>query len=276
MIDDVPSQAGRPAQSVGYAAAIRPADAAGILTDAAGLREGMVTIPAAGGEMPGYAACPGQGGPFATVLVVQEIFGVHDYIRDVCRRLARLGYLAVAPELYFRQGDPSVVPDIPAILSTIVARVADAQVLGDLDAAAAWAAANGGDPARLGTTGFCWGGRIAWLYAAHAPGVKAAVAWYGRLAGEPSAMTPRHPVDVAALLRAPVLGLYGGADQGIPLDTVERMRDAARRAAVETEIVVYPDAPHAFHADYRPSYREEAAKDGWRRMVAWFQAHGVG
>jgi carboxymethylenebutenolidase len=262
--------------AAGYAAAVRPAAAgAAITTDTAGLSAGAVMIPTAGGEMPGYAAAPKQGGPFPTVLVVQEIFGVHEYIRDICRRLAKLGYLAVAPELYFRQGDPSTLADIPTILSSIVARVPDAQVLGDLDATAAWAAHNGGDPARMGITGFCWGGRFAWLYAARSAGLKAAVAWYGRLVGEHSELTPRHPIDIAADLKAPVLGLYGGADQGIPEDTIGLMRDALKQAKVETEIVVYPGAPHAFHADYRPSYREEAAKDGWRRMLEWFQRHGL-
>ncbi len=259
----------------GYALAVRPAGAAGIRTDADGLSAGAVMIPATGGEIPGYAALPKQGGPFPTVLVVQEIFGVHEYIRDICRRLAKLGYLAVAPELYVRQGDPSKLADIPSILSAIVSKVPDAQVLGDLDAAAAWAAANGGDPARLGVTGFCWGGRIAWLYAAHRAGLKAAVAWYGRLVGDHTAMTPRYPIDVVGELKAPVLGLYGGADESIPQETVERMRAALKTAPVPSEIVVYPGAPHAFHADYRPSYREEAARDGWGRMLEWFRRYGL-
>jgi carboxymethylenebutenolidase len=258
--------------ATGYALSVRPAaGAAAISTDTAGLSAGAVMI----GAMPGYAAMPDHGGPFPTVLVVQEIFGVHEYIRDICRRLAKLGYLAVAPELYYRQGDPSKISDIPTIMSTIVATVPDTQVLSDLDATAAWAASHGGDPARLAITGFCWGGRITWLYAAHSPKLKAAVAWYGRLVGEHSALMPKNPIDIATDIKAPVLGLYGGADQGIPVDTIEWMRDEVKHAKAEAELVVYPGAPHAFHADYRPSYREEPAKDGWARMLVWFKRHGM-
>jgi len=261
----------------GYAIAVSPAGAEAIATDTAGLSAGAVMIPTHGGSpMPAYAAMPAGKGPFPTMLVVQEIFGVHEHIRDICRRLAKLGYLAVAPELYFRQGDPSVMTDIPAILSTIVAKVPDAQVMADLDATAAWAVANNGDPGRLGITGFCWGGRMVWLYAAHNPKLKAGIAWYGKLAGDATENTPKHPVDLAAKLKAPVLGLYGGADQGIPQDSVEKMREAVKLAPVPVEIVVYPDTPHAFHADYRPSYREAAAKDGWKRLVAWLKGHGMG
>jgi carboxymethylenebutenolidase len=259
------------ALATGYALAVSPAEATAISTDAKGLVAGVVMVPVADGSMPTYAALPEGKGPFPTVLVVQEIFGVHEHIRDVCRRLAKLGYLAVAPELYVRQGDPSVIPEIPAILSTIVSKVSDAQVMGDLDAVAKWAAANGGDAARLGITGFCWGGRIAWLYTAHNPKVKAAVAWYGKLVGDANAMTPSHPIDEVAKIKAPVLGLYGGADQGIPVASVEKMKDALAAAKAPSEIVLYPDTPHAFHADYRPSYREGPAKDGWGRLVAWFK-----
>ena len=256
--------------ATGFAAAVQPVHAQSVIaTDADGLDAGPVMID----DLPAYVAKPHGAGPFATVLVVQEIFGVHEHIRDVCRRLAKLGYLAVAPELYFRQGDPSAIADIQTLLSTLVSRIPDAQVLADLDKAAAWAAGHGGDPQRLAITGFCWGGRITWLYAAHNPRLKAAVAWYGRLTGEANAMTPRDPIDVAADLKAPVLGLYGGADQGIRLSSVERMRDAAKAATVKVEIVVYPDAPHAFHADYRPSYRAEAAKDGWNRLRDWFNVY---
>mgnify|MGYP001806180232 CR=1 FL=1 len=256
--------------ATGFAAAVQPVHAQSVIaTDADGLDAGPVMID----DLPAYVAKPQGAGPFATVLVVQEIFGVHEHIRDVCRRLAKLGYLAVAPELYFRQGDPSAIADIQTLLSTLVSRIPDAQVLADLDKAAAWAAGHGGDPQRLAITGFCWGGRITWLYAAHNPRLKAAVAWYGRLTGEANAMTPRDPIDVAADLKAPVLGLYGGADQGIRLSSVERMRDAAKAATVKVEIVVYPDAPHAFHADYRPSYRAEAAKDGWNRLRDWFNVY---
>ena len=262
--------------AAGFAMAVSPAAATAIQTDTAGLEAGTVLVPVSDGQMPAYAARPAKGGPFPTVLVVQEIFGVHEYIRDICRRLAKLGYLAVAPELFMRQGDPSKVAAIPDILKTIVSKVPDAQVMADLDACAAWAkASGGGDPARLGITGFCWGGRASWLYAAHNPRLKAAVAWYGRLGGDRTEMTPRHPLDVAAEVKVPVLGLYGGADQGIPLDSVEKMRAALKAADAKAEIVVYPDAPHAFHADYRPSWREAPATDGWRRMQEWFRANGL-
>jgi carboxymethylenebutenolidase len=262
--------------ATGFALAAGPAAADAIATPADGLDAGPVLIPGRDRDLPAYAARPRGGAKVPVVLVVQEIFGVHEHIRDICRRLAKLGYLAIAPELYVRQGDPSTFADVPTLLKTIVAKVPDAQVMGDLDSAAAWAAKSaGGDANRLGITGFCWGGRIAWLYAAHNPNLKAAVAWYGRLVGEASENTPRHPLDVVAELKAPVLGLYGGADQGIPQDTIEKMRAALKAANRPGEIVVYDGAPHAFHADYRPSYREQPAKDGWARMLAWFTANGV-
>lgn len=267
--------------ATGYALAASPVSAAAISTDATGLSAGAVMIPTPGGhDIPGYAAMPdGKGpegkGPFPTILVVQEIFGVHEHIRDICRRFAKLGYLAVAPELYYRQGDPSGIADIPTLLKTIVARVPDEQVISDLDATAAWAASHGGNPARLAITGFCWGGRITWLYAEHNPALKAAVAWYGKLTGPATPENPRHPIDMAADLTAPVLGLYGGADQSIPQDTIEAMKAAVKRARFPVEFVVYPDTPHAFNADYRPSYREGPAKDGWARALAWFKANGV-
>lgn len=262
--------------ATGFAMAAGPVQAAAIATDAAGLDAGPVLIPARDRDLPAYAARPKGDAPAPVVLVVQEIFGVHEYIRDICRRLAKQGYLAVAPELYVRQGDPTGIADIPTLMQTIVAKVPDEQVLSDLDAAAAWAVKSaGGDARRLAITGFCWGGRIAWLYAAHNPALKAAVAWYGRLAGESTANTPRHPLDIAAELKAPVLGLYGGADQGISLDSVDKMRAALKAAGKPAEIVVYDGAPHAFHADYRPSYREQPAKDGWARLLAWLKANGV-
>jgi carboxymethylenebutenolidase len=208
--------------------------------------------------------------------VVQEIFGVHEHIRDVCRRLAKQGYMAIAPELYVRQGNVAQMTDVQEIISKVVSKVPDAQVMSDLDATVAYAEASGkGDTAKLGITGFCWGGRITWLYTAHSSQVLAGVAWYGKLVGDSSANTPRHPVDIAADLKAPVLGLYGEADQGIPLETIDRMRAACKAAGRQCEIVVYPDTPHAFNADYRPSYRTAAASDGWSRMLAWFRAHGV-
>ena len=262
----------------GYAAAAAPVMAqTAIQTPAQGLVAGMVQIDVGGFQMPAYRAAPAGRSSLPVVLVVQEIFGVHEYIADVCRRLARAGYLAIAPALYARQGDPAQYTEVARLLSELVAKVPDAQVLGDLDATVRWAGAHGGDLARVGITGFCWGGRITWLYAAHGP-VKAGVAWYGRLAGEASALTPRHPLDVAAALKAPVLGLYGEKDSGIPLDTVDKMKEALRKgsaAAQASEFVVYPDAPHAFHADYRPSFRKEAAEDGWKRALAWLRQHGV-
>lgn len=260
----------------GFAVAVQPVTAGTmIVTDDKGLVAGEVKVPTASGDIPAYRAHPDGAGPFPTLLVVQEIFGVHEHIRDLCRRLAKAGYYAIAMELYARQGDVSKLSSIPDI-QAIVAKVPDAQVMGDLDAAAAFAKASGkADTGRLGITGFCWGGRITWLYTAHNPAVKAAVAWYGRLVGQVSANTPKHPVDIAADLKAPVLGLYGGADQGIPADTIEKMREACKAAGKTCDIVVYPDTPHAFNADYRPSYREGPAKDGWQRMLAWFKAHGV-
>ena len=264
--------------AAGFAAAVAPTGsllAQTITTDTAGLDAGEVRIPVGGGAVPAYRAAPQGRTGVPLVLVVQEIFGVHEYIRDVCRRLAKLGYLAIAPELYFRQGDPSKIESVPEILQNIVSKVPDAQVMSDLDAVAAWAGTNGGDPARLAITGFCWGGRITWLYAAHNPGLKAGVAWYGRLDGVPSEMNPKHPLDVAASLNAPVLGLYGGQDQGIPLTDVEAMRDALESAGAKSEIIVYPDAPHAFHADYRPSFRQADAEDGWQKLKDWLARHGV-
>jgi carboxymethylenebutenolidase len=258
----------------GFALAVQPVTAQTITTDAGGLTAGEVKIPVKDGEMPAYRAMPATGGPFATVLVVQEIFGVHEHIKDVCRRLAKAGYCAVAPELYSRQGDPSKISDIPKIMSDIVSKVPDAQVMGDLDSTVAWAKANSNaDTNRLGITGFCWGGRIVWLYAAHNPGLKAGVAWYGRLVGMPNEMTPKNPIDIAKDLKAPVLGLYGGADPGIPTDTVDKMRDAMRAAKKPGDLIVYPDTPHAFYADYRPSYRKDQAQEGWQRLLSWFQIY---
>jgi carboxymethylenebutenolidase len=263
--------------AVGFAAAVLPVRAQSVVqTGAAGLEAGEVRIPVPDGEIPAYRAQPAAGGPFPVVLVVQEIFGVHEYIRDVCRRFAKAGYLALAPELYARQGDVSKLGDVQEIVSKVVARVPDAQVMADLDAAVAFAEQGGrGDTARLGITGFCWGGRIVWLYAAHSSRLKAGAAWYGRLVGAADPLHPKYPVDVAGSLKAPVLGLYGGADAGIPAESVEQMRAGLRAAKSASEIVVYPGAPHGFHADYRDSYREEAARDGWSRLLAWFAKHGA-
>lgn len=264
---------------VGYAAAAAPLMAqTAIATPSDGLDVGTVHYEVNGFQVPAYRAAPAGKTGLPVVLVIQEIFGVHAYIADVCRRLARAGYLAIAPEMYARQGDPAKYPDIAKLMAEVVAKVPDAQVMADLDGAVAWATAHGGDAARVGITGFCWGGRTTWLYAAHGP-VKAGVAWYGRLVGNASALTPRQPVDIAPTLKAPVLGLYGEKDGGIPLDTIDKMKAAlasGSAAAKASQFVVYPGAPHAFHADYRPSYRAEAAEDGWKQALAWLKAHGVG
>jgi carboxymethylenebutenolidase len=260
--------------ATGFAAAVQPVQAQSLVTtDAAGLTAGEVKIAAKDGEICAYRAMPAGGKNLPTVILIHEIWSVHEYFKDLARRLAKLGYLAVAPDLFARQGDVSglEIDDI----RKVVARVPDAQVLADLDAAAAWAAQNGGDPRQLAATGFCWGGRITWMYAAHNPRLKAAVAWYGPVARPATELTPRHPVDIAADLEVPVLGLYGGADAGIPNDTVEKMQAALKAAGKPSYIHVYPDTPHAFHADYRPSYRKAPAEDGWRRMLDWFRAHGV-
>ena len=266
------------ALGAGYAAAVMPVMAqTAIKTPAEGLSSGSITYEINGFKVPAYFAAPAGKTGLPVVLVVQEIFGVHAYIADICRRLAHAGYLAIAPELYARQGDPRQYTDIPKLMAEVVAKVPDAQVMADLDGAVAWAGAHGGDLAKVAITGFCWGGRITWLYAAHGP-VKAGVAWYGRLVGANTALTPQQPIDVAATLRAPVLGLYGEKDGGIPLDTLDKMKTVlatGTAAAQAAQFVVYPDAPHAFHADYRPSYRQGPAEDGWQRCLAWFKAHGV-
>ncbi|MGO2568307.1 MAG: dienelactone hydrolase family protein, partial [Serratia proteamaculans] len=260
----------------GFTPAVTPLAASTILTDEQGIHAGETTIPSQGDNLPAYIAKPADhSGPFPVVLVVQEIFGVHEHIQDVCRRLAKQGYLAIAPELYFRQGDAKDYTDISELFQKLVLKVPDRQVLADLDHAAHWAMRHGGDAGKLAITGFCWGGRITWLYAAHNPQLKAAVAWYGKLVGEKTLNSPKHPIDVATQLSAPVLGLYGGQDTSIPLDSVESMRQAIRAANAEAEIVVYPEAGHAFYADYRPSYDAEASTDGWQRMLAWFAQHGV-
>lgn len=262
--------------AAGFAAAVRPIAAQTVIqTDSQGLIAGEVKIPVKDGQIPAYRAMPEKGTNLPTVLVVQEIFGVHEHIRDVCRRLGKLGYLAVAPELFARQGEVSNMTDIQEILEKVVAKVPDTQVMRDLDATAAWAAKNNGDGAKLGITGFCWGGRIVWLYAAHNPRLKAGVAWYGRLTGDKDGLRPRQPLDLAKSIKTPVLGLYGGEDQGIPVEIVEMMQDDLKAAKSRSEIVIYPGAPHGFHADYRSSYRPGPAQDGWKRLQAWFKKHGV-
>ena len=262
----------------GYAAAAAPVMAqTAVSTPADGLTAGEVHFAVNGFDVRAYRAAPQGKTGLPVVLVISEIFGVHEYIADVCRRLAHEGYLAVAPDLFARQGDPRAYSEVAKLMSELVSKVPDAQVMADLDGAVQWAGAHGGDLQRVGITGFCWGGRITWLYAAHGP-VKAGVAWYGRLVGQASALNPKHPVDLAPILKAPVLGLYGEKDAGIPLDTIDKMKSALSEgssAAKASRFVVYPDAPHAFHADYRPSFRKEAAQDGWKRTLAWFKQHGV-
>jgi carboxymethylenebutenolidase len=267
------------ALGVGYAASVLPVMAqTAVKTPSTGLTVGEVMIDVNGFQMPAYRAAPEGKTGLPVVLVLSEIFGVHEYIADTARRFAQAGYLAIAPELFVRQGDAQSYGEMAKLIAEVIAKVPDAQVMGDLDATVKWAAAHGGDTRKLGVTGFCWGGRQTWLYAAHNPAVKAGVAWYGRLEGQTSALNPTHPVDVAAKLNGPVLGLYGGADTGIPLDTVDRMKTAlaaGNAASKASTFVVYPDAPHAFHADYRSSFRKEAAEDGWKRATAWFKANGV-
>jgi len=262
--------------AAGFALSVQPVSAETITTSSDGLRAGEVKIPTKDGEMPAYRACPEKGENFPVVLVVQEIFGVHEHIKDICRRLAKQGYLAIAPELYARQGDVAKLTDIQEIISKVVSKVPDKQVMEDLDATVAWAKkSGGGNTDKLAITGFCWGGRIVWLYAAHNKDLDAGVAWYGRIVGTANDLQPKHPLDVAKDLHAPVLGLYGGADTGIPNDTVEQMKKALKEADKPSEIVLYPDTPHGFHADYRPTYRKEQAEDGWKRMLDWFKKHGV-
>jgi carboxymethylenebutenolidase len=259
----------------GFAAAVQPVAAqTQVVTDSDGLVAGEVRFAARDGECAAYRAAPGGAGPWPIVLVVQEIFGLHEHIRDVCRRFAKLGYLAIAPDLYARQGDVSRLASIDEI-RVIVAKVPDAQVMSDLDAAAEWAAKHGGDAARLAAAGFCWGGRAVWLYAAHNPKLRAGVAWYGRVEGATSALQPRNPIQLVGDIHAAMLGLYGGADAGIPVEGVERMRERLAAAGKTAEIHVYPGMPHAFFADYRPSYRPDAAADGWARTLAWLRQHGV-
>lgn len=262
------------ALGMGYAAACAPLCAqTAIRTSSEGLLCGEAMVNVNGFQMPVYRSVPLGKTDCPVVLVVSEIFGVHEYIADITRRLAQQGYMAIAPELMLRQGDPSSYAEMGKLIAEVVSKVPDEQVMDDLDACVAWAATQGGDVYKLGITGFCWGGRITWLYAAHNPRVKAGVAWYGRLNGPVSALNPRHAIDLAGQLKAPVLGLYGSADTGIPVAAVEKMQAAlatGNAAAKRSSIHVYPNAPHAFHADYRPSYREAEAKDGWQRMLRWF------
>ena len=262
----------------GFAKIVQSIASTTLSTDTQGLVAGEVKIQTMTGPVPAYRALPEKGGRLPVVLVVQEIFGVHEHIRDVCRRLAKLGYFAIAVDLYHRQGDVTKFTDNQEIFAKVVNHVPDSQVMSDLDAAVVYAASTGKvDTSRLGITGFCWGGRITWTYCVHNPKVKAGVAWYGRLVAPSKApLQPAYPVELAPHLKVPVLGLYGGEDASIPVEHVEQMRGALKSAGDATsEIVVYDRAPHAFYADYRPSYRKEAAEDGWKRLQAWFRKYGV-
>ncbi|MCS6996076.1 MAG: dienelactone hydrolase family protein [Casimicrobiaceae bacterium] len=263
--------------ATGFAAATLPVAAQTMIrTPADGLIAGEVKVPVPDGEIPAYRAMPASGGAFPVVLVVQEIFGVHEHIKDICRRFARLGYFAIAGEMFARQGDVSKMTEIARIQSEVVSKVPDAQVMADLDALVEYARKSGkGNVEKLAITGFCWGGRITWLYVAHNQNVKAAGAWYGRLEGNRTPLTPQHPIDVVPDINAPVLGLYGDADAGIPVESVERMKEALAAAWKPSQIVLFKDAPHAFFADYRPSYRKQAAEEAWAMLLAWFRRHGV-
>ncbi len=265
------------ALGLGYAACLPLPAQTAIRTSGDGLLQGEVIIDVNGFQMPAYRSMPVNKKQCPVILVVSEIFGVHEYIADITRRLAHLGYMAIAPELMIRQGDPGSYAEMGKLIAEVVSKVPDQQVMADLDATVAWASRNGGDSSKLGITGFCWGGRITWLYAAHQPKVNAAVAWYGKLVGTNSALTPQHPLDIAVKLKAPVLGLYGGADTGIPMESVLNMQNALLQQldSAKSNIHVYPDTPHAFHADYRASYREAQAKDGWNRMLRWMSEQGV-
>ncbi|MEM5455314.1 dienelactone hydrolase family protein [Paraburkholderia phytofirmans] len=266
------------ALGTGFAAAVLPVSAQTIHTDTDGLEAGEIAVRSGDTLVPAYRAQPKGKTHLPVIIVVHEIFGVHEHIADVCRRFAKLGYLAIAPNLFERQGDPTVHASMQQISALVVSKVPDDQVMGDLDATVAWAGEHGGDLNRLGVNGFCWGGRIAWLYAEHNPRLKAGVAWYGRVTGEKNAMMPANPLDQVAQLHAPVLGLYGLQDQSIPQDTLEQMKQAIAQgpqAGRGSQFVVYDDAGHAFFADYRPSYKKADAEDGWRRVLVWFKQHGV-
>jgi carboxymethylenebutenolidase len=280
MSTELKNESRRSLMATAFAAAALPVQAQTLITTpAGGLVAGELTLDSGGFALPAYRAAPAGPGKRPVILLVSEIFGVHAHIADVARRFANAGYLCIAPELFVRQGDAKNQPDTQSLIRNVISKVPDAQVLADLDACLAWAGANGGDLKRVGVTGFCFGGRITWLYTAHQPQVKAGVAWYGRLVGTASALTPQHPIDRVDALQAPVLGLYGGQDSGIPVSTVAQMQAALRSSknvnATRSEFVLYRDAPHAFHADYRPAYREADAKDAWARCLAWFRQHGV-
>ncbi|WOD14924.1 dienelactone hydrolase family protein [Paraburkholderia kirstenboschensis] len=262
----------------GFAAAVLPVSAQTIHTDSEGLEAGEIAVRSGGTLVPAYRAQPKGKTHLPVIIVIHEAFGVHEHIADVCRRFAKLGYLAIAPDLFVREGDPMALPSIQQISQQILNKVPDEQALADLDVTVAWAGGHGGDLNRLGVTGFCWGGRIAWLYAEHNPRLKAAAVWYGRVTGDRTATTPTNPLDRVADLHAPVLGFYGLQDQSIPQDSLEQMKQAIAQGpqvARGSQFVVYDDAGHAFFADYRPSYKKADAEDGWRRTLVWLKQHGV-
>jgi carboxymethylenebutenolidase len=259
----------------GFTLATQRVEAQAIHTDAQELDVGEVKIPVKGGSLPAYFAKPARRGTFPVVLVNEEIFGVHEYIKDVCRRLAKAGYFAVATEFYARAGDLSKMTDVKQIVSEVISKAPDDQYMADLDSTAAWALDHGGSATRIGVMGFCRGGRQTWLYAAHSPHLKAAVAFYGTLGGNPSSVQPLTALDMADKIKCPLLGLYGGQDPGIPVDLVRQAEAKAKAAHRIIEIVIYPDAPHGFHADYRPSFRAADAEDAWKRTLAWFRRYGV-
>ena len=259
----------------GFALAVQPIGAQTITTNTDGLTAGEVKVRVADGQIPAYRAKPDKGKNFPVVLVVQEIFGVHEHIKDICRRFAKQGYYAIAPSLFARQGDPASIGDIPTLVRDIVSKVPDAQVLSDIDSTLNFVGEGGLNIKKAAITGFCWGGRIVWLYAAHNPKIKAGAAWYGRVVGQPSELQPKHPIDIAASINVPILGLYGGKDQGIPLDSLDKMRAALKPGKSKSEIIVYPDAQHGFYADYRPSYGKADAEEAWGKMLSWFKKNGV-
>ncbi len=260
-----------------FAAAAQPIAAqTKITTDNKGLIEGEVKIPVADGEMPAYRAMPEtKGKNFPIVLVIHEIFGVHEWIQDVSRRFAKLGFMAIAPALYARQGDVKTIKEIRELQRDIFSKIPDQQAMSDLDSTVAWAKKNSGNPKKLSITGFCWGGRIVWLYSAHNKNVDAGAAWYGRLVSAPNAakneLQPTMPINIAKDLKVPVIGLYGGLDMGIPLDSVQKMQDELKKGKSKSEIVVYPNAGHGFLADYRAGYNKEASEDAWAKMQNWLK-----
>jgi carboxymethylenebutenolidase len=262
------------AMCAGYALAIRPVTALAVTTSASNLNTGAFKVPVGHStEMPLWAAWPKKGaGKSPVIVVIHEIFGVHEYIKDICRRLALEGWYAVAPDLFFRHGDATKIADIDTLRKNIVSKVSQKEVLSDLDATIKWAGTQeGADASRVGMTGFCWGGTTTWMYAAYNPAIKAGVAWYGRLIGDKTPLIPQFPVDIGASLKVPVLGLYGDKDSGIPLSTVEHMKKELAKGLSGSKFIVYEGAQHAFHADYRPSYDEKSAKAAWDELVKWFK-----